>query len=149
MMSAQGLVGVNNGAAASKGELLGLQSHLLPYWQPGVDPTEAWHAYEKQVRALYAKCAPFLLPLMSASSMPAPHDCVMCCEPSTLLLMHVIDLRCTLPTVQYIVWSGHFKCNTEGKGICCSCLCLEPFGWLVPGSGREQYRCAVLNAQPA
>ena len=58
MMSAQGLAGVNNGAAASKGELLGLQSHLLPYWQPGVDPTEAWHAYEKQVRALYAKCAP-------------------------------------------------------------------------------------------
>ena len=58
MMSAQGLSGMNNGAAASKGELLGLQSHLLPYWQPGVDPTEAWHAYEKQVRALYAKCAP-------------------------------------------------------------------------------------------
>ena len=58
MMSAQGLNGINNGAAASKGELLGLQSHLLPYWQPGVDPTEAWHAYEKQVRALYAKCVP-------------------------------------------------------------------------------------------
>ena len=38
-----------------KGETLGLQSHLLPYWQTGVDPTEAWHAHEKHVRVLYAK----------------------------------------------------------------------------------------------
>ena len=37
------------------GERLGLQSHLLPYWQQGVDPTEAWHAYEKRVRVMYTK----------------------------------------------------------------------------------------------
>ena len=41
--------------AQGRGERLGLQSHLLPYWQQGVDPTEAWHAYEKRVRVLYAK----------------------------------------------------------------------------------------------
>ena len=41
--------------AQGRGERLGLQSHLLPYWQQGVDPTEAWHAYEKKVRIMYAK----------------------------------------------------------------------------------------------
>ena len=41
--------------AQGGGERLGLQSHLLPYWQQGVDPTEAWHAYEKRVRVMYTK----------------------------------------------------------------------------------------------
>lgn len=44
-----------SGAAQNKGDMLGLQSHLLPYWQTGVDPTEAGHAYEKQVRMIYTK----------------------------------------------------------------------------------------------
>ena len=39
----------------NRGDKLGLQSHLLPYWQAGVDPTEAWHAYEKHIRVVYAK----------------------------------------------------------------------------------------------
>ncbi len=86
MMSAQGFGGVNNGAAASKGELLGLQSHLLPYWQPGVDPTEAWHAYEKQVRALYAKCAPLPVFLHVSNLRSCPPDFVLCCMRLSTLL---------------------------------------------------------------
>ena len=38
-----------------RGEMLGLQSRLLPYWQQGVAPTEAWHAYEKG-SGFYSAC---------------------------------------------------------------------------------------------
>lgn len=55
------LMGAGVSSAPYRGDKLGLQSHLLPYWQPGVDPTDAWHAYEKHVRVLYAKWAPHIL----------------------------------------------------------------------------------------
>ncbi|CAL5218518.1 g205 [Coccomyxa viridis] len=48
------LLGAAPARGQSRGETLGLQSHLLPYWQAGVDPTEAWHAYEKHIRVVYA-----------------------------------------------------------------------------------------------
>ncbi len=49
------LLGAAPAHGQNRGETLGLQSHLLPYWQAGVDPTEAWHAYEKHIRIVYAK----------------------------------------------------------------------------------------------
>ena len=49
------LLGAAPAHGQNMGETLGLQSHLLPYWQAGVDPTEAWHAYEKHIRVLYSK----------------------------------------------------------------------------------------------
>ena len=49
------LLGATSAHGQNRGDTLGLQSHLLPYWQAGVDPTEAWHAYEKHVRVIYAK----------------------------------------------------------------------------------------------
>ena len=49
------LLGALPAHGQNRGDTLGLPSHLLPYWQAGVDPTDAWHAYEKHIRVVYAK----------------------------------------------------------------------------------------------